>query len=228
MSIDEDIYASEDYFERPKDTFRFVSSEVATLPGTRLLDLGCARGEFLHFLHRTIQRPWQALHGVDVSPRLLSLARDRLAPPLFRFTESAVENYIPSEGYDIVTSCGLLGYINDLNIFFDLLRRCLVPDGHALLFGLMNTEEIDVRSEFCYLGLRERANLHAIRTLSEHAANHGLMTLKTHTFEPNFSVARQPDNRRRAWTIDTPDGVYFTNGLGQCFRLHTMLLRRSP
>ena len=54
MSHIDYIYESEDYVKNPKDQFKrilkWLEKNTDTNQDYRLLDLGCARGELIHFL----------------------------------------------------------------------------------------------------------------------------------------------------------------------------------
>ena len=53
------IYINEDYYKDPKETFSFISKLINDshhIPS--VLDLGCARGEFLYFLKNCGKAFW--------------------------------------------------------------------------------------------------------------------------------------------------------------------------
>jgi cyclopropane fatty-acyl-phospholipid synthase-like methyltransferase len=227
MSLDEAIYAGEDYFIRPKESFVFLGERIAALPGTRLLDIGCARGEFLHYLAGAQPGRWTTLAGTDISEPMITEARRRLPSPPFEFAVADCHGLDLGRRFNLVTACGLLGYIDELAPFFATLARHAEPGGHVLLFGFLNPEEIDVRSEFSFRGHREKANLHSIASVRQEAAAHGFAERALDEFHLPFPLARQADNPRRAWTMETEAGRLFVNGLGQYFRLYACTLERQ-
>lgn len=226
MSLDEAIYRSEDYFARPKESFRFLGEHIDALPGCRLLDLGCARGEFLHYLHQRSPQRWSRLVGADLSPKLIADARHCLPDAPFAFSVGDLATLDLGEPFDIVTAAGVLGYLDDPAVLANTAAAHAAPGATLLVFGFLNMEEADVFSEFRYRDYREKANLHAHRTLCEACADHGFAHTGTTEFVLPFPLARQPENIRRAWTIDTEYGRWFANGLGQYFRLYAAGFRR--
>lgn len=225
MSLDESIYGGEDYFAWPKESFRFLAEQIRKLDGNRLLDIGCAQGEFLHYLRESIPGRWCRLVGIDISERMIAAAEARLPGPTFGFRAAAYSGLELGEVFDLATACGLLGYVDDLTELFATFRRHVRPGGHILLFGFLNPTDIDAYTRFRYRGHTETANLHAIASVRECAGRFGFGEVALEEFRLSFPLAAHPDNPRRAWTMETEQGRLFFNGLGQYFRLYSYVAR---
>jgi len=225
MSLDEAIYRGEDYFSRPKESFSFLGERIDALPGNSLLDLGCARGEFLHFLSRRTPGRWALLSGIDLSAELVGDARRRLTEAPFSFAIGDIESPPTGPRHDIVTAAGVLGYLDDPATLAAVAADRVTSGGHLIVFGFLNMVDADVFSEFRYQGHREKANLHAHRNLCLACTARGFAHVRTDEFVLPFKAAPNPQNARRAWTIDTEYGRFFANGLGQYFRLYAAIFR---
>jgi ubiquinone/menaquinone biosynthesis C-methylase UbiE len=70
--------------------------------GLRALDLGCGAGELCRWL---AERGALSVHGVDISRRMLALARAGADHPTVRFEQAAIEDLaLPAAAYDLVVS----------------------------------------------------------------------------------------------------------------------------
>jgi SAM-dependent methyltransferase len=90
--------------------------------GGRLLDAGCAFGRFLN-----VARRHYASEGLDISTYALDLAREHLRDiPLYH---AAIETYVASRTYDVVTCFDVLEHVPDLEGALRSLRRLVAHDG---------------------------------------------------------------------------------------------------
>jgi SAM-dependent methyltransferase len=103
---------------------------LALLPephGRRILDLGCGAGQLAHHL---ATRGAADVVGVDVSERMLAMARSDFAHPRITYTRSAIEHVaFPAVRFDLVVSVLALHYVDD---YLGLMRRIagwLTPGG---------------------------------------------------------------------------------------------------
>jgi len=98
-------------------------------PGARLLDLGCARGEWTTELGRHIGT--DDLHGFELIEEFAERARARgidatigsLADPL----------PYPDGHFDVVHSNQVIEHLANTDLFLHEMRRVLAPDGYAVL-----------------------------------------------------------------------------------------------
>ena len=95
--------------------------------GRRVLDLGCGAGQLARHLATTGAAE---VVGVDVSERMLALARADWAHPRVTYRRAAIEDLaFPPERFDLVVSSLVLHYVED---YAGLLRRIagwLAPGG---------------------------------------------------------------------------------------------------
>jgi cyclopropane fatty-acyl-phospholipid synthase-like methyltransferase len=106
-----------------------IIEEAKFASGQRLLDVGCASGEFLGYIRRRFSN--FDLTGLDVCSLSLDEAR-RLAPYAFFVEGSALD--IPSSlhgGFDIVTGVGVVGIFDEeeLKHYLDNMFQCVRQGG---------------------------------------------------------------------------------------------------
>jgi SAM-dependent methyltransferase len=100
---------------------------LPAVEGRRVLDLGCGAGQLAHHLAAAGAAE---VVGIDVSERMLALARAEWAHPRVTYRREAVEAVaFPLTRFDLVVSSLALHYVDD---YAGLVRRIagwLVPEG---------------------------------------------------------------------------------------------------
>lgn len=96
--------------------------------GARVLEIGCGTGTFAA---RAIEAGAASYHGIDVSPKMLELARSKFNDPRITFEESPLEAFAASAGrsFDIILSSSLLHHLVDLSGGIALIRGMLHKGG---------------------------------------------------------------------------------------------------
>lgn len=102
-------------------------SLLPDVPGKRALDLGCGTGRLAHYL---AEAGAAEVIGVDLSERMLEVARAECSHPRLTFQRASMEEAaFPPERFDLVVSSFAFHYVAD---FLGLVRRIaawLSPDG---------------------------------------------------------------------------------------------------
>jgi 2-polyprenyl-3-methyl-5-hydroxy-6-metoxy-1,4-benzoquinol methylase len=108
---------------------------LALLPaadGRRVLDLGCGAGQLAHYLAASGAAE---VLGVDVSERMLALARAEWAHPNVSYQRAAIEAVaFPAARFELVVSSLAFHYIDDYAGLVDRIAGWLVPGG-VLVFS---------------------------------------------------------------------------------------------
>lgn len=104
------------------------------IPESRILDVGCGTGANLGRLLR-LDLPFGHYTGVDFSPSMLALARNRFGHlPRVIFSEgdaTALED--TGQRYDLIIATWLLDHLRESAAFVNEIQRLLATDGHLLL-----------------------------------------------------------------------------------------------
>lgn len=105
--------------------------ELAPRPGERVLDLGCGRGAVLLPLARAVE-PSGAVIGIDLSPRMVELAREESATAGVSSdvrVGDAQEPDFPAASFDVVASSLVVFFLPDPPLALQRWHGLLVPGG---------------------------------------------------------------------------------------------------
>lgn len=107
--------------------------------GGRVLDVGCAMGNFLDMLRRL--GPWE-LYGLDITPEATLYAHDRYG--VNTFTGALADAAYPDAYFDVVTMWDVLEHVFDPTSTLNEIHRILKPQG-LLLIRVPNVDTWDAR-----------------------------------------------------------------------------------
>ena len=139
MNMKENKYDDDVFFNKYKEMNRSVqglegagewSQLKQLLPdfeGKRVLDLGCGYG--WHCIYAMEQGAMSAT-GVDLSEKMLSVARQKTAYPEVTYLHQSIEDIaFPPESFDIVLSSLALHYVESFEAVAQKVRTCLTAGG---------------------------------------------------------------------------------------------------
>jgi 2-polyprenyl-3-methyl-5-hydroxy-6-metoxy-1,4-benzoquinol methylase len=114
---------------------RYLDVLERTVPGGRLLDVGCAAGLFLDVARR---RGWE-VQGVEISEHAASVARERRGVDVIVGDVKDVS--LPEQGFDVVSMLDVLEHIIEPGTLLDRVRTLIRPGG-ALMLVLPNDRNL--------------------------------------------------------------------------------------
>jgi ubiquinone/menaquinone biosynthesis C-methylase UbiE len=113
------------YYERPT-----MINLLGDVEGQRVLDVGCGSGQLTEWLvgHGA------TVTGIDVSPRMLELARQRVGSRarLMVADAAAPLSFADDASFDVIVASLVLHYVRDWDRVFREFRRLLTPVGRVL------------------------------------------------------------------------------------------------
>ncbi|KAF0846983.1 class I SAM-dependent methyltransferase [Nocardia caishijiensis] len=125
--------------------YRRISADVDTTaaPGATVLDLGTGPGKLL--AHIATRRPDLTLHGLDLSPHMIDIARHNLTDHRTELTVGDVTDLpYPDASIDLIVSSLSMHEWPDLTAAFSEIHRVLRPGATATVydFRFARTREI--------------------------------------------------------------------------------------
>jgi SAM-dependent methyltransferase len=108
------------YYAQLEKQYRYFIPE-----GKRVLEVGCGTGDLLAAL-----RPSYGA-GVDISPKMIDLARQKY--PSLHFYAGTIQDVAAGEKFDYIVLSGLVGELEDVQAFFQSLRRVCGPDTRIVI-----------------------------------------------------------------------------------------------
>ncbi len=104
---------------------------VELAPGQCLLDLGCGTGLMLKRLER--RQPDARLMGADLSPDMLAIARERLAPSTALLRAAMESLPLADRSVDLLVSTSVFHFVRDPTAAVREMYRVLKPGGRLVL-----------------------------------------------------------------------------------------------
>jgi len=113
--------------EREQPIFDLVSF-IRTLPGMRVVDLGCGTGKLTRELHERLAA--RGTIGIDRSARMLEGTRSSELPAGLTFETGAIEDFPGARGtFDLIFSNAALHWVEDHDAVLARLAGALAPSG---------------------------------------------------------------------------------------------------
>lgn len=183
-----------------------INHEVMGDFSGELLDIGCASCVFLSSLHAAF--PKARLQGLELSKKLVKIARNRLADTGVEVVIGDAISYKPTKKYDAITASGILSVFDDPIAVLDVWLDWLKPDGTLFVFGRFNSRDVDTRinyrSHYNDLGWETGFTSYAVSTVQKHLEAKGY-SASFEPFEVPIDIAETEDPIR-GYTRPLADG----------------------
>ena len=206
--------------------YRRILDELALEPGASVLEIGCGWGGFAELA----ARDGLQVRGLTLSTEQLAHARERLAGAgLAGRAEFALQDYRDEHGtYDGIASIEMFEAVGESYwpAYFDTLRRCLAPDGRAVVQTITIDDALFERyrrsTDFIQQYVFPGGMLPRPSVFETHARNAGLRIVRTLAFGQDYArtLALWRERLRRA------DRAGSRAGLRPEIRAHLGLLPR--
>ena len=206
------LYATEDQFSNPKEYFKETISIIRALQARndselRLLDIGCAAGDFLRYAASVLTDIKVKLYGIDVIPELIDTAKTRFPECTFNIADITDKQIniadIHNTQFDVITMLGVHSIFDDLTCIERILEG-LAPNGCAILYGIFNPLPYDLLMRVKKSGethLEPGWNVHSQKTVSELVSSKGFAA-RFIDYEPDIMIPITSYDLLRTWTIE--------------------------
>jgi len=131
--------------------------------GQQILDVACGTGVLIgDYLNREVAH----VTGIDISPEMVRIAREKFSPAQVTILEGAAETFAPEERYDVIMIYNAFPHFPDPDALISHLSGLLKPGGRLSVAHGMSRAMIDRHHEGSAskvsLGLMHEDNLAAI------------------------------------------------------------------
>jgi SAM-dependent methyltransferase len=212
-------YTSLGRLAQPKETFKAALGLIKPRLGTKagaLIDLGCANGEFIHYLAQNL--PAWSFTGIDITPAFIDVAKS-IGLPNAQF--SVGDLFAASGRYDVVTCIGTLPMFAEIEPALEHMMSLCTSGGIVVADGFFNAYNMDVRIEFRENVTGAETNWHIGFNHFSRARIEKWLEMRDAAFEFHdvaFNTDLPRDSAKppvSAWTFRDENGKrLLTNGLG--------------
>ena len=220
-------YQNNDY-ENTKELFKFIAAlidtDISLKKNPSLLDVGCAKGEFLYYIKKRFNQHNLLLYGVDYSETLIGLARKFKPLDDVRFILDKAEEFRLDRKFDYVVATALISCYEDYEEFLDNMLVHLKDEGKLYVTSGFSMYEYDIILKFRRYDKKTEFEYgwsqHSVKGIQTFLKDRDKQLI-LHKFEMPFTLEKG-DDVIRSWTIDTENGQKFINGLNFIWDVWTM------
>ena len=229
MKSQDYIYLKENYYKKPKQQFFFIKNNILKIKKKgKLLDLGCAKGEFIFFLEKYLKN-FDYFTGIDYSKNLIAEAKRKNKSKNINFLVKNAENFKLNKKYDIIIIAGLISYFDDPLKLINCSIRHLNKNGYIFIMDKFNENNVDLIVKYRNNKISKKFakgwNFHSIQTIDNIFLKKRLKKKNSKKFELDIPLKPKNDPGR-SFKIKTNYGNYFANGFNQYFNLTLLVYKK--
>lgn len=204
------FYAEEDRRNNPKEYFQVMSSLIGKQKWQSLCDIGCATGDFLHYI-RLQHGKEKRLAGVDNFDKLRDIAASRLPDCKFYKGDIWTKEGLPEEKFDVVCMAGVLCLFEDFRRPLRNLMDMVNEKGIIMIFSPFNSHDCHTEVYYKQKGQEGRLVLYSLEEIGKWIENENKeYSYRFIPFRIGTTIEEQKENPIRSYTVALADG---TNGL---------------
>ena len=207
------LYLKANYKKNPKETSKFLARQAGPFlnrhPKPRVLDVGCATGDLLHYFGTLF--PHAELFGFDFLKKLLDRAKKEVKNAQFFQIDITKRSTLPRSKYDAIFMVGVHSIFDDYKSWLDNLLWLLNDGGTIFVMGTFNPEPVDVLiktrdvSQFEPDSWQSGWNLFSIKTISRHLDRRKAQ-YQFIPFELPIDIKKNLKDPLRSWTEKLENG----------------------
>jgi len=126
--------------QHEKEMLKIIKKHCPDFNG-HLLDIGCATGANIKAMSDIW--PDATYTGIDISDKLIRLAKKKLTRMNAEFLVTDIIEYAPSKKFDVIIASGILSCFDDFESVLDKWISWLKDKGRLYIFGRFNSRNID-------------------------------------------------------------------------------------
>jgi trans-aconitate methyltransferase len=148
------LYLEEERYEKSKELHEKISQDIivsrlnheAGKNRVRILDAGCAAGEFLFLLRKKF--PEADIEGFDLLEPLVSKAKLRVKNVKVFEGDILKRETVPLENADVITCTGVLSIFDEFEACLENLLAWAKPGGMVYIHSLFSDHPVDVQIKY--------------------------------------------------------------------------------
>ena len=211
------FYISEDRSKNPKEYFKFIHEKIPfSLEKKKIIDIGCAGGDFLYFLKTKYKN--LDLTALDIDRELIKATLKKVPSIKKSYVDTITNQNLNIGRYDIIFMLGVHSIFDDLQWINNIKKIMKNKSSIAYIFGIFNSFNIDViiKSRAAPDGehWEKGWNNFSKKSISNKANKIGL-DCEFKDFHINIDIPQNNDDALRSWTLNLENKEKVViNGLG--------------
>jgi SAM-dependent methyltransferase len=210
------FYLKEDRKHQPKEYFKFILSNAKNhldqYAKPRILDIGCATGDFLFYLSSLY--PNASLTGIDVMSELLTRAKSEVPDCEYVQADICDEGALPNQKYEAIFMNGVHSIFDEIHPWLSNVVRLIdqTGNGKAFIFGIFNPENVDVLVKARYSNQSQDSawqpgwNCFSKSSIQQALDKIGVKSFTFHDWSIGIDIPHHESDPLRSWTFQYLDG----------------------
>ncbi|MBN1405326.1 MAG: class I SAM-dependent methyltransferase [Candidatus Omnitrophica bacterium] len=229
--ISSQLYMETDYYKKPKELFkqigRIIAGRISKKKLYSILDVGCAKGEFLYYLKKN-NMPFLEMVGIDFSKNLIDEARCFEGLQGVNFHCNLAQSFNQKKQFDFVTIISVLSFFDEPEIVLSNLKKHLKKNGLLYVVGIFNNYNVDVlikyRNNKYSNEFENGMNNYSLETTAKILGKLNMKISHCYKFNMPFRLQKQK-NPIRSWIMETPEGRKFVTGHGLIYDMYILEIK---
>lgn len=199
------FYLKENRKLKTKESFKFILKKIPhSLNNKKILDVGCATGDFLYYLSK--KYPKANLHGLDIDSELIKHASITV-PNVTKFYKRNITKKLKiSDRFDIIFMNGVHSIFDDCMEWLPNIISLLDnKKSKAFIFGIWNDDDVDVIVRMKKSNVSQNWesgwNIFSKKTIITLLTNLNMKYI-FYDFNLNIDIKKNIKDPFRSWTID--------------------------
>ncbi len=221
-------------FEQYKgyERFSFVRNYIRPYldQATAVLDIGCAKGEFISFMKEVA--PDVLYTGLEYSRELIDLARKEESLAGVNVVEGDARDFDLNQQFDVVLMQGVLSIFDQYEKPLQTMMRHVMPGGVGVVFGMFNSFDVDVIMRYRNnaagkIDWESGLNNFSLKRVHEYLCQF-TQDIRVIPFNLSIDLTTSAEKPIRSYTLKTLErGRIILNGTGMLTDIYLIIIKKS-